>query len=223
MTPPIAVLRPEPGNAATAAAIEALGRCAIRLPLFDIAPLAWDGPDPNGHDALVLTSANAVRHAGPALSRYAALPVHAVGAATAAAARAAGLKVVATGSGDGRALLDAAQAAGVRAALLLTARDRAVASHPAVTAIEAVYASEGITPIDPAPLAGSVALVHSPRAAKRLTAIVVDRSHIAVAAISDAAATALGVGWRAVTVAERPDDAAVIAAAIALADTLARD
>lgn len=223
MTLPIAVLRPEPGNAATAAAIEALGRRAIRLPLFRIVPLPWHAPDPNGHDALVLTSANAVRHAGPALSRYATLPVHAVGAATAAAARAAGLDVVATGSSDGRALLDAARAAGVTSALLLTGRDRAVASHPAVTAIAAVYASEGIAIVDPAPLAGSVALVHSPRAANRLADIVLDRGRIAVAAISNAAAARLGPGWRAVTVAERPDDAAVIAAAIALADTLARD
>lgn len=223
MTLPIAVLRPEPGNAATATAIEALGRRALRLPLFDIVPLPWDGPDPGAHDALVLTSANAVRHASPALARYAALPVHAVGAATAAAARAAGLNVVATGSGDGRALLDAAQAEGVRAALLLTARDRAVAAHPAVSAIETVYASEAIDPVDATPLAGSVALVHSRRAAERLAEIVSDRSHIAVAAISDAAATGLGGGWRGVTVAARPDNAAVIAAAITLADTLARD
>ncbi|KQM91447.1 uroporphyrinogen-III synthase [Sphingomonas sp. Leaf22] len=223
MTVPIAVLRPEPGNAATAAAIEALGRCAIRLPLFVVLPLAWDGPDPDAHDALVLTSANAVRHAGPALSRYAALPVHAVGAATAAAAGAAGLHVVATGGSDGRALLDAALADGVRAALLLTARDRAVTAHPAVTAIEAVYASEAVDPVDPAPLTGSVALIHSPRAARRLAEIVPDRSRIAVATISAAAVAGLGSGWRAVTVAARPDDASVIAVAIALADTLARD
>lgn len=223
MTRPIAVLRPEPGNAATAAAIEAQGRRAIRLPLFRIVALPWDGPDPGAHDALMLTSANAVRHAGPALARYAALPVHAVGAATAAAARAAGLQVVATGSGDGRALLDAAQAGGVRSALLLTARERAVASHPAVTAIAAVYASEAIEPVDPAPLAGSIALVHSARAAARLADIVPDRRPIAVVAISSAAAAMLGDGWRAVTVAARPDDAAVIAAAITLADTLARD
>ncbi|KQM30165.1 uroporphyrinogen-III synthase [Sphingomonas sp. Leaf10] len=223
MTLPIAVLRPEPGNAATASAIEALGRRAIRLPLFRIVPLPWNGPEPQAHDALILTSANAVRHAGSALSRYAALPVHAVGAATAAAARAAGLRVAATGSGDGRALLDVAQAGGVRAGLLLTARDRAVASHPAVSAIETVYASEAVDPVDPTPLTGSVALVHSRRAGERLTELVRDRSRIAIAAISDAAATGLGGGWRAVTVATRPDDASVIAAAIALADTLARD
>ena len=40
MTRPLAVLRPEPGNAATTQAIEALGRRAIRLPLFRVMPLA---------------------------------------------------------------------------------------------------------------------------------------------------------------------------------------
>lgn len=218
MSRPLAVLRPEPGNAATAAAIEALGRRAIRLPLFDIVPLAWDGPPPGEYDALILTSANAVRHAGPALSTYAALPVHAVGAATASAARAAGLTVVATGATDGRGLLDAARAGGVTRALLLTARDRAVAAHPALAAIRAVYASETVGGIDPAPLAGSVALVHSPRAALRLAELVRDRATVAVAAISAAAGAALGTGWRATAVADAPTDAALIAAAAILAD-----
>ena len=41
----IAVLRPEPGNARTAAAVEAMGFAAIRLPLFAVVPLAWTVPD----------------------------------------------------------------------------------------------------------------------------------------------------------------------------------
>ncbi|WP_294320985.1 uroporphyrinogen-III synthase [uncultured Sphingomonas sp.] len=218
MSRPLAVLRPEPGNAATAQAIEALGRTAIRLPLFAIEPLAWDGPPATDHDALILTSANAVRQAGAALQAYAALPVHAVGAATAAAARAAGLRVVATGDSDGRALLDAAERAGVRRALLLTARDRAIADHTVLSAIRAVYASEVIEGVDTALLDGSVALVHSRRAARRLAMLVADPATIAVAAIAPAVADALGSGWRAVAVADRPDDTATIAAAVVLAD-----
>ena len=218
MTRPLAVLRPEPGNAATARAIEALGRRAIRLPLFRIVPLAWDGPPATDHDALILTSANAVRQAGAALQAYATLPVHAVGAATAAAARAAGLHVVATGNADGRALLDAAGRAGVRRALLLTARDRAVAGHPVLSAIHAVYASDPVEGIDAAMLRSTVALVHSQRAARQLTMLATDRAATAVAALSPVVAEALGTGWRAIAVAARPDDAATIAAAAALAD-----
>jgi uroporphyrinogen-III synthase len=220
---PLAVLRPEPGNAATAEAIVALGRVALCLPLFRVRPLPWMPPSSADHDALILTSANAVRHAGPALAQYADLPVHAVGAATAAAARDAGLRIVATGTGDGRALLDAAAAMGVGRALLLTARDRAVTVHPAVAAIRVVYASDAIDPVDAASLTGSVALVHSARAALRLGEVVLYRDRVAVAAISPAAAAALGTGWRAVAVADRPTDAAVIAAACALADRLGPD
>ncbi|KQM24879.1 MULTISPECIES: uroporphyrinogen-III synthase [unclassified Sphingomonas] len=218
MSRPLAVLRPEPGNNATARAIEALGRTAIRLPLFHIAPLAWDAPPVEAHDALILTSANAVRQAGTALLAYATLPVHAVGAATAAAARAAGLRVVATGDANGRALLDAAGRAGVRRALLLTARARAVADHPVLSAIRAVYASEVVEGIDTALLDGTVALVHSQRAAQRLAMLVADRGTLAVAAIAPAVADTLGHGWRDIAVAARPDDTATIIAAIALAD-----
>ena len=218
MSRPLAVLRPEPGNAATARAIEALGRSAIRLPLFRIVPLAWDKPPADAHDALILTSANAVRQAGAALRAYAALPVHAVGAATAAAARAAGLRVVATGVADGQVLLDAAERAGVRRALLLTARERAVADHPVLGTIRAVYASEAVEDVDVTPLHETVALVHSQRAARRLAMLAVDRGTIAVAAIAPAVADVLGGGWRAVAVAARPDDAATIAAALPLSD-----
>jgi len=72
---PIAVLRPEPGNRVTAAAIEARGRIAIRLPLFEVRPLAWQVPDPDRFDALVLTSANAIRHGGPGLAALLGLPI----------------------------------------------------------------------------------------------------------------------------------------------------
>lgn len=218
MSRPLAVLRPEPGNAATARAIEALGRSALRLPLFRIVPLAWAGPPADAHDALILTSANAVRQAGAALQAYATLPVHAVGAATAAAARAAGLHVVATGNADGQALLDAAERAGVRCALLLTARERAVADHPVLGAIRAVYASEAVEGVDVTLLHGTVALVHSQRAARRLAMLVRERGSVAVAAIAPAVADALGSGWRAVVVAARPDDAATVAAALPLSD-----
>ncbi|MEH3041161.1 MAG: uroporphyrinogen-III synthase [Sphingomonas paucimobilis] len=218
MSRPLAVLRPEPGNAATAQAIEALGRRAIRLPLFRIVPLDWDRPPASDHDALILTSANAVRQAGAALQTYATLPVHAVGAATAAAARAAGLDVVATGDADGQALLDAAERAGVRRALLLTARDRAVAGHPVLHMIRAVYASEAVDGVDVGALHGAVALVHSQRAARQLAMLADDRGAIAVAAIAPAVADALGTGWQAIAIAAQPDDSATIAAAIALAD-----
>lgn len=213
---PLAVLRPEPGNAATAARIAAAGGVAIRLPLFAVRALDWTVPDPAAHDALFLTSANAVRHAGPRLAALAGLPVHAVGPATAAAAEAAGLRVAAVGAADAAALARSAAEAGVRRALHLAGRDRASAALPGVSATVAVYASEAVA-VDPAVLAGTVALVHSPRAGARLAELVAARAAVAVAALSAPAAEAAGAGWARIAVAAAPDDAALVAAALRLA------
>lgn len=222
MSRPIAVLRPEPGNRATAAAIEARGGTAIRLPLFAVHPLAWQAPDPAGFDALILTSANAVRHAGPGLAALAALPVHAVGQATAAAARGAGLPVVAVGKDGAAELIAAASASGVRRALHLAGREHTLRPGGIVARILPVYASEPIDlPADACErLGGSVALVQSARAARRLAELipVTSRARIALVAASAAVAVAAGEGWHGVTIAPSPDSGALIDAAIALAD-----
>lgn len=218
----IAILRPEPGNRAMAVAIEATGRTAIRLPLFETRPVAWQAPDPAAFDALILTSANAVRHGGHGLSGLIALPVHAVGEATAEAARRAGFTVAATGSGGAAELVAAAERAGVRRALLLAGRERMLDAGGIVAQAITVYASDPL-PVPPdaaARLRGSVALVQSARAGARLAAIVApgDRAGIAVAAVGAAAAEAAGSGWERVVIAPRPAPAALIDAALALAD-----
>ena len=224
MSRTIAVLRPEPGNAATAAAIEALGLTAIRLPLFEVRAIDWTPPDVTRFDALLLTSANAPRHAGPALAGLRSLPVHAVGDATAAEARAAGLKVVAVGDRDGAALVAAAAASGVRRGLLLGGRNRALARDPIIAEAIAVYASEQLAiPVEALEqLAGSVVLVHSPRAARRVADLVdragIDRRTMRLAAISATAADAAGGDWERIAAAASPDDAALIALAHTQAD-----
>lgn len=220
MTRPIAVLRPEPGNAATAARVEALGRVAIRLPLFATHALSWAAPDPAAFDALVLTSANAVRLAGPGLALLGDLPVHAVGAATANAARTAGLSVRSIGTGDAVALVETAAASGVRRALFLCGRDRMLQPGGIIARAVPVYAADPVE-VDAARLAGTVALLHSPRAASRLADIIAAgpaRAAIRIAAISGAVASAAGDGWGAVAVADAPTDDALLAAAVALTD-----
>lgn len=216
----LAVLRPEPGNAATAARIAAAGAEAVRLPLFEIVPLTWSPPPVGDHDAILLTSANAVRSAGDALRAYESLPVHAVGAATARAAVEAGLTVAATGTGDARHVAAAMVRAGVRRALHLTGRHRAMDALPGVGTAVAVYASAPLprTPAEMRRLSGTVALIHSPRAALRLAELVADRATIALAAISATACAAAGEGWLATAVAPAPNDASLIAVALTLAD-----
>ena len=224
MSRAVAVLRPEPGNAATAAAIEALGLTAIRLPLFEVHAIDWTPPDVTRFDALLLTSANAPRHAGPRLAALRGLPVHAVGDATAAAARSAGLEVVAVGDRDATALVAAAAASGVRRGLLLGGRDRALASHPIIAEAIAVYASDPVAvPVEALDqLAGSVVLLHSARAARRVADLIdragIDRRTVRLAAISAAAADAAGGDWEHIAAAATPDDAALTALACALAD-----
>lgn len=222
MSRPIAVLRPDPGNGRTAAAIEAAGRVAIRLPLFAVRPIDWQPPDAADHDALILTSANAVRHAGSGLAGLAALPAYVVGARTAAAARSAGLCVAATGATDAQDLARLAAAAGICRALHLAGRDHWPLPGEIVTATRIVYASDALTvaPGRLAALNGAVALVHSVRAGARLAELMPPpaRAGTAIAAISASAAAAAGSGWCAVAIAARPADADVIAAARALAD-----
>jgi uroporphyrinogen-III synthase len=211
MPRPIVVLRPEPGNAATATRVEQAGLVALRLPLFCVAAVAWTVPDPAQFDALLLTSANAVRHGGEGLARLRELPVVAVGEATARAARAAGFTVLLTGSGD---------AASVTAATTGRLLHLAGREHHAVAGAMTivVYATEPL-PVDGSLFAGSVALVHSARAAARLAAIVEGeaRESIVIAALSPAVAAAAGDGWRAVEASDMPRDEALVALAVRLA------
>ncbi len=216
----IAVLRPEPGNRVTAAAIEAAGRSAIRLPLFAASPVGWEVPDPIRFDALVFTSANAIRHGGTGLASLLGLPVHAVGRVTGEAARAFGFRVVTNGDSGASSLARRMKAAGVRRALHLAGRERTVIQGGIVAEIVTVYASDAlpVSRSDAARLAGSVALVQSARAARRLAEIVSDKAGIALIAISQAVAQAAGDGWEQIIVPRAPSSDAMIDAALALAD-----
>ena len=98
----VLVTRPEPGASRTARRLEAMGYEPVVLPLSETRSLAVDLTTlPAGTAAVVLTSANAVRHApSELLRRVAALPCFVVGAATAEAARTAGFADVREGPGD---------------------------------------------------------------------------------------------------------------------------
>lgn len=217
----VAILRPEPGNAATAARVRDAGLDPLALPLFDVKPLAWTPPDPAGFDGLLLTSANAVRHAGSDLAVLRALPVLAVGPATAAAATAAGLRVIRIGTTDAETLLRDSHA--FTRLLWLAGRDRTHIEHPALVATIPVYESVPLTLSEgeARALRGCVALVHSARAAIRLTHELarhaVPQAQLRIASISDSVATAAGPGWEAVAIAAAPNDHALIAAAGRLA------
>lgn len=208
----VAVLRPEPGNAATAARLEEVGLRVLRMPLFHVVACDWTPPLADRFDALLLTSANTVRHAGAGLAQYRHLPVVAVGATTAAAAQAAGFVIAHIGTGDAIA---ATTAAGFARLLHLGGRDRTEA--PSVAAAIPVYASEAIPSVDLSAVTGQVAMLHSVRAAQALAAAGLARGTIRLAALSEAVAAAAGPGWERIAVAPQPTDAELVEVAPTLA------
>lgn len=221
MTRRIAVLRPEPGNRATVTALRQAGLEAIALPLFEIVPVAWAPPDPAAHDGLLLTSANALRCAGPTLDRFAGMPVFAIGTATALEAREAGFDLAAVGSDGIAEIVAIAAARGHRRLLHLAGRDR-VPAPSGVSAVVTVYESHAIyrAPAELRPIEGGVALLHSPRTARRFATLAeaIDRGTVRLAALSPAVADAAGTGWAEIAVAATRDDAALVALARRLAD-----
>ena len=213
---PVVVLRPEPGASETIKRARTLGLEVTSIPLFEVEPVEWEPPDAAAFDALLLTSANAIRHGSGELEALCALPVHAVGAATAEVAREAGFTIASSGSAGVDELLNSL---GPEIRLLhLCGEDHRTPSNPP-RKLEAimVYRSRATDPppsLDRAK--NGVVLVHSPRAAARFAELVDDRGSIAVAAISDAAAAAVGTGWEAVLTAARPSDEALLALAARL-------
>ena len=221
------ILRPQPGADETAQRARALGLEPVVAPLFTIRPLPWEAPDASEVDAVMLTSANAARHGGAGLAPLLGLTCYAVGEATADAARGAGFTNVRVGPEDGVALLMAMEADGIAAALHLCGADH-VSFEPAEIRIRRipVYKAVAVAELPAAAVAAldgdPVALLHSPRAARHFASLAGDRSQIRIVAISARTARAAGEGWRALVVAPRPRDDALLELAAKLCQTEAQ-
>lgn len=206
----VLVLRPEPGATATVGRARERGLDAIAMPLFEIEPVEWAVPDPAGFDGLLLTSANAVRHGGKELHALRGLQVYAVGEPTGRAAREAGFDVASIGEGGVERLLGSIDPG--LSLLHLSGEDRTRASARQKITQISVYRSRELENPGEVPR-DCVALVHSPRAGRRLAELVRDRGRIAIAAISAQAAEAVGSGWLLVDAAAAPSDEALLALA----------
>jgi uroporphyrinogen-III synthase len=219
------IIRPEPGGTATAARATAAGVEPLLLPFFEARARTWAAAGPDSFDALLLTSANAVRYAGPQLDAYRRLPVHCVGERTAEIAGEAQLNLASIGKSDAAQAVAAALDAGHRRLLWLAGEDhRPLASGIAVHIETAIcYASE---PVEQPPhakdmiaQADAIAL-HSSRAAEAFAASVdrlgLPRSSFIIAAFSSAIADAAGKGWRAIAIAAEPNDKALLSALASL-------
>jgi len=211
----VLILRPEPGATATLLRAHKCGLDPIAVPLFEVEPLPWEAPEAGGFDGLLLTSANAVRGSGEELKKLRGLPVYAVGEATEEAARGAGFSIAATGDGDVERLLGSLEP-GLRL-LHLCGEDRKGPSdsRQQITAVT-VYRAKPVEAPDLHGVEGAVALIHSPRAGRRFAELVLERRAVAIAAISPAAAAAVGEGWQSVEAAAEPNDDALLALAARL-------
>ena len=210
----LVLLRPEPGLAVSAERARRLGLDVIAAPLFRVEPVAWSPPDSSAYDALLLTSAYAVRHGGGGLDLLKGLPVHAVGAATAEAAHNAGFIVASVGEGGVEALLHDLPT-GLRL-LHLAGQDHFDVSSGHHIDRRIVYRSAVIERPQLPTLDGVVVAVHSPRAGARLSVIAGPGRGTAIAAISAAAAQACGSGWASIDIAATPADASLLALAARL-------
>jgi uroporphyrinogen-III synthase len=228
----VLVTRPEPDAARIAARLSAAGHEVVVDSLLMIEPVAFDPPR-GDYAALAVTSANALRAVGasPAIARFTPLPLFALGAHTADAAREAGFSNIETAGGDADALgamLARRLPAGARVLYLAgenRARDLAALTAPAKVRIETlvVYrarAAERLRETTVKKLGAREldAVLHfSPRSAEifvmlarkaRLESALSSIRHLC---LSDAVAAALSEVGGKVEIASRPEEAALLA------------
>lgn len=211
------VTRARPGADRTARRLSDLGFTPLVAPLLAIRPLDAR-PDLTGAQALAFTSRNAVKAFAERLDDR-ALPVFAVGDATAASAREAGFHDVRSAGGDLDALAALIRAEGAGLSILHPCAAEPAGDLAALVGdagrITSLAVYEAVETDATAPDVWDAVLIHSPRAARALAAsLSADGAggRIAVA-ISPAAAAPLAVlGFAEIRTAAAPTEDALLAA-----------
>jgi uroporphyrinogen-III synthase len=212
------ITRAEPGASRTAEKLRALGHQPVVAPLLEVHALPG-AVDLTGVGALAFTSANGVA-AFAERSPDRAVPVFAVGDATAAAAHQAGFDEVASASGDLGALADliVTHAGRLHGAVLVLGPAEPSGDLPQALAEKGVTARALILyetrPLDPPKGMGPIdaVLIHSPKAAERLAVVIGENASPAVYCISSAASAPLaGLPFAKLACAAHPDEASLLA------------
>jgi uroporphyrinogen-III synthase len=228
--PAILITRPEPGAADTAAAVARLGWRPVLAPALVLAPLPPPADLHHPVQAVLLPSRAAAR-ALPGVPR--ATPVLAVGAGTAAEARAAGFTQIDAAAGEASTLIArAAERLDPKAGPLLLAVGRGYSlelaqglrRHGFVVRRRVVYAA---SPADSLPVAAAealragaihAALFYSPRSASvtvallRRAGLAETVGKVAAFALSGRIAAALaGMPWREIHATPAPEPTALLA------------
>jgi uroporphyrinogen-III synthase len=217
------ILRPQPGADATAQKVQEADMTAVKMPLFSVQETAWSPPDPAHFDAILFTSANAMRHGGPGLKALTKLPAYAVGEATAKLVRAGGFTIAATGKSGVEALVQLAADNGHKRLLWLTGVDHSEFASEFANADGAeiskqiVYHAQRLPPPEEMRklLSSPIAVaLHSARAASYFGEICDDwqisRQHIILACLSPSIAESAGPRWGHILIADSPNDTELV-------------
>ncbi|MEM7780684.1 MAG: uroporphyrinogen-III synthase [Pseudomonadota bacterium] len=219
----VLTVRPQPGLDTTIRSGEALGLTMIGHPLFEVRKLAWASPDPATVDALLIGSANAIRHGGEGIESFKSKPVYAVGQTTADVARDAGFTVATIGTGGLQNVLDVIPAP--KRLLRIAGADHVDLRPPEGVSIATVIAYETVPlslPEDVRNLEGGdcIVLLHSAAAARQFdletARLKLDRSRMRLAVIGPRVEQAAGSGWHSIHVSQAPSDAALLELAHAM-------
>lgn len=229
------VTRPEPDVFDTVARLAALGIEGVAQPLLERQVLPTSLPPANGFAALALTSANALRalEERGRLADYLKLPVFAVGARTAAAARAAGFAEVREAGGTLERLAEKLAAAKLAGPVLYpTAQQHsgnlaaALAPHGLMVVTAKIYAMRPAASL-PQPLLAALgdggfagALFYSRRTAETFVGLTGDlaagaRARLGVLCLSEqVAAPLVAARFVRVGLADHPSEEAMMALAL---------
>lgn len=232
------VTRPEPDAQSTLARLDALGIEAIAAPVMVRQTLEASLPPPEGFTAMVLTSANAVRalvDRGVA-SDYHHLPVFAVGDRTALEATEAGFLRVSSAAGAFQDLVNAMTIARVPGPIFYPTGKhqsadlaKALAPSGVMVATAKVYEMVAVDALPEPVLAGltdgslGAVLAYSRRTAEIFAALTQSlqtpqRRRLAMLCMSEAAAEPLlEAHFNRISLADRPDEDAMMALALAFA------
>ena len=215
------ITRAQPGAARTAAHLTALGFEPVVAPLLTIRPLLdamAHAPDFATVAAVAFTSPNGVEAFAALTPSLRDRPVFAVGDATAEAARAAGFADARSASGDIQALARLIAATSIRGLILAPGArepagdlaallpDRQIQRLP-------VYAAEETGAAVPADF--DAVLLHSPRAARALAAVLTPDAagpRLAVCISAAAAAPLVALGFTEIRATDAPDETSMLTA-----------
>lgn len=232
------VTRPEPDAQSTLSRLRALDIEAVAAPLMVRQTLDASLPPPDGFAAMVLTSANAVRSLADrgVLADYAQLPVLAVGDRTAREAEDAGFSRVSSAAGTMSDLVNAIRISGLTGPLFHpTGRHQSADLAKALAPLGVMVATARIydmiaVELLPAEVLGALAdgslgavLVYSRRTAEIFAALAASldppqRRHLAMLCLSEAVAgPLLEAHFSRISLADRPDEDAMMALALAVA------